>query len=239
MSASRLMPSAPGVSPRYMSVLAAWSAVRRAERRELVRHLEPLRREAEERRRPAAGTARRAQPLDPLEHPASNEHALQVRRRHVVPERRDVDLAQLRDRERRRREREADVGVRELRAQPRLRGRDELAPGRAAAPGRSASRRRRARPPGRDRGTRSRSDRRAAPASRAARRARASSTSSARASAAASGSRTARRACGSPSPASSTSSCPSRARSATPSTVWEVESTTVFVPQSKTPRRPR
>src|SRR5512146_2623518 len=44
-----------------------------------------------------------------------------------MAERRDVELAQLRDREHLRCEREAEVRVRELRAQPRLRRGQELA----------------------------------------------------------------------------------------------------------------
>src|SRR5436190_10546886 len=86
--------------------------------RELVRDLEALRAEPVERGRPAARAAR----LSPLarrrEHAPAEEHALEVRRRDVVPERGDVDLAQLRQREARRGEREARVRVRELRAQP-------------------------------------------------------------------------------------------------------------------------
>ena len=133
---------------RPLGGAARRSAVRRSERGELVGHLEPLRREAEERRRAAAGTARRPHALDTLEHAPADEHALQVRRRHVVPERSDVDLAQLRDRERRGREREADVRVRELRAEPRLGRGDELRMVGRQRGLASASRRRRARRPG-------------------------------------------------------------------------------------------
>src|SRR5207245_3074635 len=53
-----------------------------------------------------------------LEDAAPQEHALQVRRRDLVAERRGVEVAELGDREGRRREREAEVRVRELRAEP-------------------------------------------------------------------------------------------------------------------------
>src|SRR5437764_14629200 len=84
-------------------------ALRRPERRELVRHLEPLRREAEERRGAPARPAGRADALNALELATAHEHALQVRRRDVVAERRDVDQAQLRHREGRRPQGEPDV----------------------------------------------------------------------------------------------------------------------------------
>src|SRR5437763_1913174 len=77
--------------------------------------------------RAAAGPPGGAHALDALEHAAADEDALQVRRRDVMPERRDVDLPQLGDRELPRREREADVRVRELGPQARLCLRDELA----------------------------------------------------------------------------------------------------------------
>jgi hypothetical protein len=86
----------------------------------LVRDLERRGREAEERRRSAAGAARRTHALDALEHAAADEHPLQVRRRDVVAECGHVYLAQLRDSEHGRREREADVRVGELASQPRL-----------------------------------------------------------------------------------------------------------------------
>ena len=57
---------------------------------------------------------------------APHQHALEVRRGHVVPKRRDVDLSKL-ERERLRREREADVRVRELRAEPLPSRQDDLA----------------------------------------------------------------------------------------------------------------
>ena len=73
---------------------------RRAEGCELVRHLEPLGGEAEERGRAAARAARGAPLADPLQDAAPEQHTLQVRRRDVVAQRRDIDLAQLGDRER-------------------------------------------------------------------------------------------------------------------------------------------
>ena len=60
---------------------------------------------------PEAAARRSAQ------HAAAEQHALEVRGRDVVPERRRVQVAELRDRERRRREREAEIRVGELRAQ--------------------------------------------------------------------------------------------------------------------------
>ena len=62
-----------------------------------------------------------------LEHPATHEHALEVRRRQFVAERRRVDVSQLSHRERLRREREADVRVRQLRPQPLTTGERDLA----------------------------------------------------------------------------------------------------------------
>ena len=61
-----------------------------------------------------------------LDHRPALENAAQVRRRHLVAEGRDVDLAQLRERERRRREREAGFEYESLprsRSRPRARSR--------------------------------------------------------------------------------------------------------------------
>ena len=187
---------------------------------------------------PPAGAARCAEAaLDAFEHAAAEQHTLQVRRRDVVSERRDVHLAQLRDRERRRCEREADVRVGELRPQARLRGRDDrgVVARRAAAAGslRATS------PP---RSPSERTSPRYAVASVPSARTRVSScsrcarapVSTARARAVSSDSPRASAADGSAPPSSSTSSRPSRARRTTPTTVCQVESATVFVPQSKT-----
>ena len=70
-----------------------------------------------ESRRPPVGTSA----------PRRIEHALEVRRRDVVAERRRVDVAELVEREGRRREREADVRVRQLAAQPVARRVDDRA----------------------------------------------------------------------------------------------------------------
>ena len=98
------------------------------------------------------------------ERAAPHEHALQVRRRDVVAERRRVDVAELVEGEGRRREGEADVRVRELAAQPIARrvddravverGRREVVDGVPARVGRAPTGRRRA---ARGRGRRSRS----------------------------------------------------------------------------------
>ena len=65
-----------------------------------------------------AGPARVAAAARRHERTAADQHALEVRRRHVVAERRRVDVAELVQREGRRREGEADVRVRQLAAQP-------------------------------------------------------------------------------------------------------------------------
>ena len=67
---------------------------------------------------PAAGVPGLPALARRLEHAAPHEHALEVRRRDVVPERGRVDVAELAEREGLRREREADVRVRELRPEP-------------------------------------------------------------------------------------------------------------------------
>ena len=100
--------SVPGTTPAGPSALALW----RTQHRELVGDLQPAAAEAEERARPAAGRARSAPPAGRLEHAPPEQHALEVRRRDVVPERRGVEVAELGDRELVRREREADVRVR-------------------------------------------------------------------------------------------------------------------------------
>src|SRR6187401_1246728 len=74
--------------------------------------------EAEDLRRSSAGATRGSALAGLLDHGAALEHAPEVRRRDVVPERRDVDLAKLREREGRRCEREPGVRVRELPAEP-------------------------------------------------------------------------------------------------------------------------
>ena len=71
-----------------------------AQRGERIGDLEPARAEAVERRGAAAGAAGIAPPARRLEHVPSQEHPLQVRRRDLVAERRDVEIAQLGDRER-------------------------------------------------------------------------------------------------------------------------------------------
>src|SRR5262249_46945411 len=91
---------------------------RGAQDRELVCDLQLPRAEAHDRRRAAAASARGTPLTRGLDHPAAQQHALQVRRRDVVAERRSVEVPELRDRALRRREREADVRVRELCAQP-------------------------------------------------------------------------------------------------------------------------
>ena len=108
--------------------------------------------------------------------------------------------------------------------------------GRAAATGSTAcqSPGELARRSGRARGTPLRARRPRGRASRAARDARARAVSTARASAASSDSPRASAADGSAPPSSSTSSRPSCALRTTPTTVCQVESATVFVPQSKT-----
>ena len=74
--------------------------------------------EAEDLRRPAPCRPRRAPLAGGLDRPPAQQHALEVRRGHVVAERGLVQLAELGEREGLRREREGDVRVRELRAQP-------------------------------------------------------------------------------------------------------------------------
>src|SRR5215472_5019407 len=99
---------------------------RRTKNCELISDLELACAEAIDRRGPAAvrpGGALRAGVLEQL---AAQEDALEVRRRHLVPERGGVEIPQLRDRERRRREREAEVRVRELRPEPLAAGEHDL-----------------------------------------------------------------------------------------------------------------
>ena len=79
----------PGDSPRDT---AKRDLARRPERGELVRHFEVLRGEAEQRRRTSSGSARCASAVDALERTPAQQHALKIRRRHVVAERRDVHL---------------------------------------------------------------------------------------------------------------------------------------------------
>ena len=74
-----------------------------------------------------AGPARVAAAARRHERTAADEHALEVRRRDVVAERRRVDVAELVQREGRRREREADVRVRQLAAQAVARRVDDRA----------------------------------------------------------------------------------------------------------------
>ena len=97
---------------------APWRASRsapRPERRERVGDLERPVAEPEDLGRAAAGAAGRAPLARRVDHAAALEHPAQVRRRDLVAECGDVDLAQLGEREGRRREREAGVRVRELR----------------------------------------------------------------------------------------------------------------------------
>src|SRR5438093_5520497 len=81
----------------------------RAQDGELVGDLEAPAAEPEERRRTAAGAARRAPLAGRLEQAAPQQHPLEVRRRDLVPERGRVELPKLGDRERLRREGEAEV----------------------------------------------------------------------------------------------------------------------------------
>ena len=76
--------------------------------------------------RPSGPAGRAASPRR-LDRRTPLEHAAQVRRRHLVAERGDVDLAQLGERERGRREGEAGVRVGELSAQALARREDDLA----------------------------------------------------------------------------------------------------------------
>src|SRR5581483_7870957 len=108
-------------SPRSRSRgRGAWSGPQRGE---LVRDLQLPPPEAVEGGGAAARRAGLAACAGRLEHPPAEEHALEVRRRDLVAERRAVEVAELRDRERRGCEREPDVRVRELAAQP-LAGRE-------------------------------------------------------------------------------------------------------------------
>src|SRR6185503_11866522 len=79
------------------------TAGRRPEDRELVGHLEAPRAEPEHRGRAPAAGARCAALARRLDHAPAQQHALQVRRRDVVPERGGIELAELGDRERPRR----------------------------------------------------------------------------------------------------------------------------------------
>src|SRR5262245_42359011 len=89
----------------------------RPERGERVGDREPRVAEAVDLGRAPAGAARGTPVAGRLDHRAPLEDALEVRRRHLVPERRGVDLAELGERERRRSEREARVRVRQLPAE--------------------------------------------------------------------------------------------------------------------------
>src|SRR5439155_1780524 len=109
--ATHAVPRFPGLGNSLLLVRG------RPEHGELVRNLELRRVEPEHGGRAPAAAAWRALLARALDHAATQEDALQVGRRDVVPERGGVELAQLRDRELRRRQREADVRVRELCAQ--------------------------------------------------------------------------------------------------------------------------
>src|SRR5439155_6914730 len=91
--------------------------LRRTQDGELVGDLERARLEAEKGGRASARGAWRAVPAGVGEDAAAEQHALEVRGRDLVSERRDVEVAQLGDGERLGREREADVRVGELRSE--------------------------------------------------------------------------------------------------------------------------
>src|SRR5439155_17498115 len=74
--------------------------LRRPQHGELVGDLERARLEAEEGGRPAAGGARRAVLAGVGQDAPAEQHALQIRRRDLVAQRRHVPLPPLRDRER-------------------------------------------------------------------------------------------------------------------------------------------
>ena len=109
-------PSARSAAPQA-STARRRITTRRPQHGELVGDRELAAAEAEERGGTSAAAARLAALARRLEHVAAQQHALEVRRRHVVTESRGVEVAQLRDRERLGCEREAGVRVRELRAQ--------------------------------------------------------------------------------------------------------------------------
>ena len=72
---------------------------RRAQHRELVRNLELRRAEAEKRAGASARRPGRTLAAGGLEHFPTQQDTLQVRRRHVVSERRCVEVPELGDRE--------------------------------------------------------------------------------------------------------------------------------------------
>src|SRR5207253_646934 len=89
-----------------------------SQNRKRIGDLEPPAAKSIESSRTAAARARRTPCTGRLDHCASDENPLEVRRGDRVRERGGVEIAELRERELVRREREADVRVRELRPQP-------------------------------------------------------------------------------------------------------------------------